>query len=193
MSIDIITDEAFERVKLILHGVPHGAEKALYGIISRATTTIKKVSLDGMTSVYDIKAADIRDRKSTTIKLNTKKTDGGVVGTIHYSGNKIPLYRFGASPKKPTPGATVRARQRRDRPMAVFPNAFIASMRSGHVGIFERTTHRRFPVMERMGAATAHMAETTDVMSKAEEAAYETIVKRTEHEIERILQGYGVR
>jgi len=189
--IEIISDEAFERVKLILHGVPNGAEKALYGIISRATTTIKKVSLQGITTVYDIKPGAIKE--NTAIKLKTQKADGGVVGTIHYSGVRIPLYRFAVSPKQPRQGATVRARQRRDRAMTVFQNAFVARMRSGHVGIFERDTRRRTPISEIMAVSTAQMAADSGVMRKAEEAAQETIVKRTEHEIHRILQGFGVR
>ena len=189
--INIVTDEAFERVQLILHDVPRGAEKALYGIISRATSTIKKVSVEGITTIYDISPGGVREH--STIKLKTQKVDSGVVGTIHYSGVRIPLYRFGVSPKQPRPGATVRARQRRDRPMTAFRNAFIARMRSGHVGIFERDTRRRTPISEIMAVSVAQMADDSGVVRKAEEAAQETIVKRTEHEISRILQGFGVR
>jgi hypothetical protein len=189
--IDIVSDEAFARINLILHGVPRGAEKALYGVISRATTTIRKVSLEGITSVYDIKAAAIRDRQNTTINLKTKKVDGGVIGVIQYSGSKIPLFRFGVTPKAPQQGAKVKARQRKDRPMTTFENAFIARTKSGHMGIFERDGRKRLPISEIMGAATAQMAADTGVIDKAEAAAQETIVKRTEHEITRILQGLG--
>ena len=188
--IDIISDEAFERIKLILHGVPGGAEKALYGVISRATSTIRTVSLDGITSVYDIKKKDVRDGRSTAIKTRTSKVDGGIVGYITYSGNKIPLHRFGVTSKQ---GATVKARQRRDRPFTRFDNAFIARMRGGRKGIFERESRSRLPVNEFKAVATAQMAADSGVLEKVEAAAQETIAKRTEHEITRILQGYGGR
>jgi hypothetical protein len=190
--IDIVAEEAFERVQLILHGVPGGAEKAFYGIISRATTTIKTVSLEGITSVYDIKRKDIQDARNTAITTRTKKVDGGVIGFINYAGTKIPLFRFNVKPSSPKQGATVKARQRKDRGMTQFETAFVADMRAGR-GIFERTTRARLPVSQIMGVSTAQMAADSGVMKKAEEAAQETIVTRTEHEISRILQGYGVR
>jgi len=207
--IDIVSSEAFERVKLILHDIPGGAEKALYGVISRATTTIRKVSLDGITSIYDIKAKDVRDRKNTTINTKTQRVDGGVVGHIHYSGNLIPLYRFGVKPREPRrkshrvpiniggnwvmarPSVEVRARQRKDRPFARMPNTFVATMRSGHTGIFQRPSRNTSAIGERMGASTAHMAGTADVMKKSDVAAQEAVVNRTEHEISRILNGWG--
>jgi hypothetical protein len=207
--IDIISDEAFERVKLILHGVPGGAEKALRGIISRTTSTVRKTTLEGITSVYDIKQKDVRNRQNTTINMRTKKVDGGIVGEITFSGGKIPLYRFGVTPKQPkakgtkvpvrfgdrwilvTPGAPVKARQRKDKPLTPFNNAFIATMKSGHTGIFERSNETRTPINEIMGVSTAQMAANSVVLEKVEAAAVETIVKRTEHEISRILHGYG--
>ena len=207
--IDIISDEAFERVKLILHGVPGGAEKALKGIVSRATSTVRRTTLEGITSVYDIKQKDIRDRQNTTINMRTKKVDGGIVGEITFSGGKIPLYRFGVTPKQPkaqgakipvrfgdrwilvAPGAPVKARQRKDKGQTKFDNVFIAKMKSGHIGMFERSGFNRLPVKEIMGASTAQMAADSVVLEKVEAAAAETIVKRTEHEISRILHGYG--
>lgn len=207
--IDVISDEAFERVKLILHGVPGGAEMALKGIISRATGTVRKTTLEGITSVYDIKAKDVRDRKNTTINLRTRKAEGGIVGEVKFSGGKIPLYRFGVTPKQPkiqgtkvpvkfgdtwvmvAPSAPVKARQRKDKPFVKFDNAFITTTRSGHTGMFERDGLGRLPVTEFMGASTPQMAENSVVLEKVEAAAVETIVKRTEHEISRILHGYG--
>lgn len=207
--IDVISDEAFERVRLILHGIPGGAEMALKGIISRATGTVRKTTLEGITSVYDIKQKDVRDRQNTTINMRTKKTDGGIVGEITFSGGKIPLYRFGVTPKEPkaqgakipvkfgdrwilvAPGAPVKARQRKDKGQTRFDNVFIAKMKSGHIGMFERDGLGRLPVTEIMGASTAQMAGNSVVLEKVEAAAVETIVKRTEHEISRILHGYG--
>ena len=206
--IDIISDEAFERIKLILHDIPGGAEKALYGVISRATTTMRKVSLDGITSIYDIKRKDIMDSRNTAIEKKTKKVDGGVIGSISYAGMQIPIIRFGVTPKNPqrqrnrvpiniggrwvmaSPGVSVKVRQRKDRPKTRLDNAFVANLGRG-VGVFERTTGRHNSSAQIMGVSTAQMAGDSGVMRKVDEAAQEVIVNRTEHEISRILNGWG--
>ena len=186
--IDIISDEAFERIKLILHGVPGGAERALHGVISRATTTMKASSVKDITAIYDIKEKYVRDGRNTAIQTKTRRVDGGVIGTIQYAGNQIPLIRFGVSHKTPRPGKAVRAQQRKDRGKTAFSNAYVANLGRG-MGVFERATSRRASSFQLMGVSTAQMAANSDVLEKAEAAAQETIAKRTEHEITRILQG----
>jgi hypothetical protein len=218
--IDVMSDEAFERVKLILHGVPGGAEKALTSIITRARGTVRAAALEGITSVYDIKQKDVRDRKNTTVNMRTRKADGGIVGEVSFSGGKIPLYRFGVTPKKPTPRENqhVSVRQLKSSPLTRLDNAFVAEMTNpggrGHLGIFERKPGNymkkrinksgRSKHAERIGAikgnadqfygaSTPQMAENSVVLEKVEAAAVDTVVKRTEHEISRILHGYGGR
>lgn len=209
--IEIMAQEAFDRVNLILSGVPGGAEKALQAIITRARSTVRSTALENITKVYDIKAKDVRDRQNTTINMYTRKAEGGIVGTVSFSGSKIPLYRFGVKPKNPKslgyyvpvkfgdkwvivrPSVPVKARLRRDKPMTLFNNDFIASMKSTHTGIFHRENRdaNRMPIHERMGLSTAQMAVNEDILKKVETATLDTIQKRAEHEINRILHGYG--
>jgi phage terminase large subunit-like protein len=140
-----------------------------------------------------LKKAQLATGTEQLLACGQKKWTAEQPEYIHYSGTKIPLYRFGVTPKRPTQGATIMARQRRDRSMTAFENAFISEMRSGHTGIFERVGRRRFPVQEVMAVSTAQMAADSGVMDKAEKSAHETIITRTEHEISRILNGYGVK
>jgi len=208
IKLDIHAEEQFERIHTILRSVPGGVEKAMHGVMTRATSTARKTALDGITSVYDIKSGDVRNRKNTTINMRTRKTDEGIIGEITFSGVKIPLYRFGVSPKKPTkqgvkvpvniggrwamvqPGATASARQKKSSSMTTFENAFIATMTSGHIGMFERKSRNSSKITEIMGASTAQMVENADVLEKVESEVMATIQKRTEHEITRILNGY---
>ena len=192
IDLDIQGAESFARIQTILKQVPGGVEKAMRGVISRATSSARTTTLRGITSVYHIESKDVRDRRHSAINAKTRSVQGGVVGQITYSGVKIPLYRFGITPTKPTQGATVRARRRRDKPMRVFEKAFIAKMGSGHTGAFERKGKKRLPIGENMGMATAQMAADEDVLEKVEnEAVKETIVKRTEDEISKILNSFG--
>jgi hypothetical protein len=213
MKIDVEAQDSFARIHSMLQDVPRGIERAMYGVISRATTTAKTTSLQDITTVYDIKGADVRDRKNTTINVVTKTVDDGVIGVVSYSGGKIPLIRFGVTPKYPRQGATVKVRQRKDSPMTTLNNAFIARMsnRGGndHVGIFERrpgefmkkrrgrSKHSEMIGQNKRGrgknpdqfygSSTPEMASNAVVLERVEAATMETIQKRTEAEI----TGYG--
>mgnify|MGYP003171504434 FL=1 len=64
-------------------------------------------------------------------------------------------------------------------------------MKSGHTGMFERDGAGRLPITEFMGPSAAQMAANSVVVEQVEEKAQEVINKRIEHEITRILNGYG--
>lgn len=63
-------------------------------------------------------------------------------------------------------------------------------MRNG-TGVFERETSKRFPVDELMGLSAAQMVGNEKIVQELQEEAQEVINERLEHEIERILNGYG--
>ena len=121
----------------------------------------------------------------------TQKVDGGVVGMVSFAGYKIPLYRFNVSPTLPVQRATVSAAVLAESGRTPFAHAFIAKMKSGHTGMFERDGTGRLPITEFMGPSAAQMAANSVVVEQVEEKAQEVINKRIEHEITRILNGYG--
>lgn len=184
-----ITAEQIERVNLILSGVPGGIEKALSSTIRRANNTVRSETLKGITTVYAITRQNVR--AETTIKVRTQSSDGGIVGTVLLAGHKIPLYRFNVSPTIPIQRATVSAAVLAGNGRTPFQDAFIARMQSGHTDMFERDGSKRLPISEFMGPSTAQMAGNSIVLADVEEKAQEVINKRVEHEITRILNGYG--
>lgn len=184
-----ITNEQIERVNLILSGVPKGAEKAITSVIRRANSTVRTEVVRGISSVYAISRQNVR--AETTIHVRTRKTDGGVIGTVSFAGYKIPLYRFNVSPTIPVQRATVSAAVLKDNGQTPFVHAFIAKMRSGHTGMFERDGTKRLPITEFMGPSTAQMAGNSVILEQVEEKAQTVVNKRIEHEITRILNGYG--
>ena len=71
-------------------------------------------------------------------------------------------------------------------------HAFEAKMGS-HYGIYERQGEKRFPVKELFGPATPQMMYSNEnVMDSIEEKMASTYEERIEHEITRILNGWGV-
>lgn len=184
-----ITNEQIERVNLILENVPKGVEKAFKGIIQRANSTVRTETVKQINTVYAISKQNIR--AETTINMRTRKVDGGIVGTVSFAGYKLPLYRFNVSPTLPVQHATVSAAVLNASSRTPFAHAFIAKMKSGHTGMFERDESSRLPITEFMGPSTAQMAGNSVVLEQVEEAAQQTVNKRVEHEISRILNGYG--
>lgn len=184
-----ITNEQIERVSTLLSVIPRGVEKALTGTIDRAKGTVRSETTKKISEVYYITRNDIR--AETNIRMSTQKTGGSIVGIISFSGKKIPLYKFNTTPKVVTPGALVSSAVYRDNNPVPFKNAFIAEMRSGHLGVFKRKGKSRIPISEFMGLSTAQMAANSVVLDDVESAATETINKRLEAEINRILNGYG--
>ena len=70
-------------------------------------------------------------------------------------------------------------------------SAYVADLGRYGVGVFERLTSRRATSQQLFGPSVAHMMENENVLEQVEGSAQETVDKRLEHEISRILNGYG--
>jgi len=184
-----ITNDQIERVNLILSGIPGGAQKAFSSAVRRVNSAVKTETVRQITGVYAISAQNVR--AGANIRTQVQKADSGVCGTVTFAGYKLPLYRFNVSPTLPIQRAEVKAAVMRGNGQTPFAHAFIARMKSGHTGMFERDTSRSFPVSEFMAQSTAQMAGNEEVLEQVSEKAQETVNKRIEHEITRILNGYG--
>jgi hypothetical protein len=185
-----LAEKQAERIRLILAGVPGGFQKALAGTINRTLDAARTETDRGARKIYDVSRADMY--AGSAIKITRASgSDPDPSGSIEYSGVKIPLMRHRAEPPRPGTGETVRARQTRAGTMARFEHAFIATMGSGHTGIFERATRKRLPIEEIQGSSLAQMAGSEKVREGVEKRAAETAEARMEHEIMRILEGYG--
>ena len=99
------------------------------------------------------------------------------------------MYKFQVTPKAPGVGKRIKAAVKKGGGTQ-FEEAFIANMRNG-TGVFERETSQRFPVDELMGLSAAQMVGNERIVQELQEEAQEVINERLEHEIERILNGYG--
>ena len=122
-------------------------------------------------------------RANSTVKAETVRQ---ITGTYAISAQRV---RAGGNIR--TQRAEVKAAVMRGNGQTPFVHAFIARMKSGHTGMFERETGRSFPVTEFMAQSTAQMAGNEEVLEQVSEKAQETVNKRIEHEITRILNGYG--
>ena len=203
--------ENLTRAQKLLAGISGGMNKALYNAITRTTNTVRTHSSRAISGVYAISIANLRS--SVNVKHHLKTSANSIVGEINFSGTRIPLFRYDASPDYPAidrsrtvaavingnwrtvhPGVAVAAHQLRSTRRKAFKRAFVASMGSGHVGIFERTggatSRGGDAIKEIMGSSYSQMLGRTEVTDEISQKASETFDERMDAEINRILNGF---
>lgn len=194
-----------DRINLILGGLKGAPDKAFSSIINRGLATVRSQSSKGIRSIYNITHSNLRADSNITLK---KAGKSNLSGEIMFSGFKIPLARFSVSPNIPGSKKPLKISVLRPSSPTLLQHAFLARTKSGHLGIFERIPGQymgsrigRSKHSEKIGAntnrttdqfygpAAAQMASNSLVLTQIEAAAQETINKRVEHEITRILNG----
>lgn len=182
-----ITSETIERVETLLSGVPKGAERAFSNSINRGLSRVKTTAMKRVKEVYAVQSSALT--AATTTRIN-KASTGNLAGYVSFSGFKSPLYKFSVTPKKPGTGKQVTASVMKNGG-TTFEDAFVAEMKSGHMGVFERSGRKRLPVEEIMGLSAAQMVGNAAVIEELEKEAQKVVDERLSHEIDRILNGYG--
>jgi len=182
-----VAEEGLSHVQKVLAGIDGGWQKAVGSALTRAAASGKTAAKGAVSEEYVISQSDFL---SETRNMNhfTRSGDGGVEVVFGFAGNVIPLMRFDT---RVSSDGTVSTRVKRNSTQRVLEHAFRTQM-GAHTGIYERIGVDRFPVRELYGPATPQMMYSNeDVMDEVEEKMTETYEKRIDHEIMRILNGYG--
>ena len=203
---------AIERAKALLAGIQGGVDKAMKASMSRTVDRLRRDSNQAIREKYDISDEGIRAEKNVRVRYSFQN---GVQATVTFSGRKIPLYRFGgAYPKVPTQdiaagkkpvmvkgawtmqyqGMAARGHQFKGTGPTQFMDAFVAQMKSGHIGIFERTggstSEGSDAIREIMGSSVAQMVGNQQVAQRLTESAYRTFETELDKAVYRILTGW---
>lgn len=186
VRIDQVGSNSLDRVNKILAGIPRGAIKANYAALKRAGETAK-------TKAGQFAAAEYTISKGTFMGNVKQKSHisggaGGVVSmNISYAGSVLPLLEFNT---KYSRGGRLQTQVKRNGGAATLQHAFAESV-FGPIAVFERLGTSRFPVEQKFGPSTGHMMQNDQVIDQMEETIRETYEKRIEHEISRLLNGWG--
>ena len=206
--IDIgISQETVNHIHAVLNGLPDADKKVLRPAMARGLSAARTTTAKEVKKTYHISQTAFKNNSFIKIK-NVTQVNGGIIGSIQYSGQSIPLIRFNVTPKTPTPrkDAVTVSVKKTESPVK-FNNAFIAQMPAKHTGVFERkgtwlmstrknkgktvNTMHNEKIKELFGPSVPSMAGNTYVMDKVEARVKEVINKRIEHEIERLLNQNG--
>lgn len=206
VTVQNIGSHSLEKAHQMLAGYPGGVDKAVRAAMGRAASHLRTNAVREIRKRYDISANAVRAEQNVTVKYSYAN---GVETIIHFSGQKIPLYRYGGtSPSMPTadtsklvnalvagnwkkvhPGVAASAHQLTDSALTRFDSAFVARMKSGHLGIFERNDDGG--ITELMGSSVPQMLGSDEVANNLSTQAMEKFDERLDHEINRIILGYG--
>jgi hypothetical protein len=211
VNVNIASPETLERTKALLAGIPGGVDKAVKAAMKKTTSAVRRDSADAIRERYDISKANIRTAENIKEQY---RYENGVEATVVFSGKKIPLYRYnGAYPAQPTKdiaegrkrvmvkgrwtmqyqGVAAKGHQLKTTPPSQFLDAFVARMKSGHVGIFERTggvtSEGSDAIRELMGTAVPQMVGSETVLKKLTEEAHSTFERNLDDAVWKILSG----
>lgn len=211
IRMEITGQEVVDRAQRLLSGVPDGIDRAVQSAMNRTVSYIRTNSVRAIRQRYAISAGNLRANQNVTVRY---MHSNGVQAIITFRGQKIPLWRYdGASPKGPArtadlvrtrvkgqwktvhPGVAAAGHQLKSTGPKRFGTAFVATMKSGHTGIFRRTGGMTSTggeeLKEIMGSSFPQMIGNEEVLEKVSKEAGDKFEERLEHEILRILNGWG--
>lgn len=186
IRIDEIGSNGLDRVNKLLAGIPGGVWKAIPAALKRAGDAAKTKAGRFAAAEYTIKKGDFM--RNSTAKSHVMGGSGGVASvSIGFAGNVLPLLMFHT---KFSRDGRIQTQVRRGGGAAALNHAFAANI-FGPVAVFERVGLSRFPVEQKFGPSTAQMMENDKVVTQMDKTVRETYDKRIEHEINRVLNGWG--
>lgn len=184
--VDIVED-SLPRVQKILTDVKGGWQRAVGSAIKRAADAGKTVSKKAVTDEYTITQSTYL-HETRNINHFQRNSIGDVSVVFGYAGYVLPLLKFNTTIGE---DGRVSTQVMRSSAKEQLDHAFKTQM-GGHTGIYERIGPSRFPVRELYGPATPQMMYSNEkVMDEIEEKMVEAYESRIEHEILRVMNGWG--
>ena len=184
---DDVGDIKLDRVTKLLAGIPDGVYRAVGSAIKRAAQHGLSVGMKIVSGEYAISQGELK-RRTKNINTVVKDGAGSYEVTFGYRGNVIPLIRFDTRIDR---SGRVSTRVLRRNSRQILERAFTARVGT-HTGIFERETDERFPIKELFGpSAVQAFYAREETVDKMDEEIIKTYERRIDHEITRVLNGWG--
>jgi hypothetical protein len=184
---DELGQDKLSHATKVLAGISGGIYRAVGSAVKRAAQHGKTVGMKIVSEEYAIGQNELK-RHTRNINTVIKDGTGSIEVTFGYRGNVIPLMRFDTRIGK---DGRVETRALRSETKEFLDNAFKAKM-GGHIGIYDRIGPDRFPVKELFGpSAVQAFYAREETVDKMNEEIRKTFDSRIDHEITRILNGWG--
>jgi hypothetical protein len=163
-------------------------EKTIKTVISRAA---KRAAATGVKEIKkQLAATTTLKTKKIGEKLDVYGGSNAAVG-INLSGITHSLSDFAFTPKKPTPKTPPVVEVIKGRKVVLNKGAFVAKMKSGHVGVYERDTEKALPISQLPGPSVAgSFRANEDVNEQVQDIVFEKFEERVEKELNYLLTGH---
>lgn len=172
-----------------MKALPGGVNRAVAATLNRVAEGMKTEAARIIAKTYNIKNKDVKSLGNVKVtKANTSKLEI----LLTSKGGNIPLIKFSTNPNAPRRVKMLKASVKRGGKKPV-PGAFVATMKSGHTGVFERMGAKRNPIGEKYGPAVPIMMNNQDVADHLNEQANIRISKRLDQEMKRVLGGLKMK
>lgn len=180
MSSDIWVevDRSMQRAQELLSHIPNGYKKAITRAFNRALMEGRTLATRSVTDNYTVKAKTVRP--TFTIK---KATNGSIEGELESKGPMLGLDKFKHKGGKRKP---VRVMVRADGGFNEIKRGFIWNNL-----IMRRQGKSRLPIDRLYAPAVPIMLNNEAVHDDVMEKIGEAVIKRLDHETQRILNGQG--
>lgn len=162
-----------------------GTQKSTAKAINKALPKIKKAAVDRVNEEYLVTKPNI----NKTIKVD--KAGMTLSAFIRSKGRPIALTKFRVTPKRPSKrkGRTVIAQVMRSGAGGAIPNAFIARMRSGHIGAMYRKGADRYPIGQFHGPSVPSMLGSAKISAFVGDKAERELQKQMELTLDALIGG----
>ncbi len=149
--------------------------KAAISALNRTAQQVKTAANRKIRETYSFKARVV----SQSLKVARSQFARLEVSVLS-EGKRIQV--IDASARQTKRGVTVRIGKQRK----LITGAFVARMKSGHVGVFSRRTNKRLPIDEKYTIAIAEAFGSKPVVATMRFKASEVFLPRFEHELARL-------
>lgn len=184
----IDTDEAFTDIVSRLDKLPYEIpkERILKTAMTATARQARKQLIKDNKQRYALKKSGTFSRESKVIAAKTSKLEA----TVLASGPKHKLYEF--TSRQNTARLAARAKVLKEAPLKALEvdnrKAFVATMESGHQGIFQRKTKGRNPIVELVSPTAADMFGRVARKPEVADLVYDMLAKEVEKRIEKALE-----
>lgn len=180
-----------EQAQELLKDIPGATKKAVSTALRKSLRNAKKEAVKKVRERYTIRKAGYVSR---TIKMKVEN----MTGILSSKGPVNDLSYFKTNPKivpkrRPPKGKYLYSQVVKGQGGTI-AHAFLAKMKSGHVGVFQRAGHgasnASLPISKLAGPSTPQMLGSPSVTEFIAKKMLERMDKNLEHEIDAFLKGY---
>lgn len=188
-------EKQFEHARSLLGRIPEGAPKAISSALNKTVKGIRTDAAKKAADDYVISSGKVMEKTDIS-----KAAPQSLIAGFVAKGRPIRLINFNVNPKqfpRKRPKKRPSSATKRGTSRKVLPYSFIAKVRGDHVGVFSRVpgktakTEGKEVLQQRYGPSVPQMLGSSNIKSFVDERARARLGKALDHEIERILKGWG--